>query len=55
MQNTEGVRQFEYLIQSLLDRDGVNITIKNAEDLARRMAAKARLICRYYFQSFGVE
>ncbi len=53
--NTEGVRQFEYLIQGLLDRDGVNITIKSAEDLAKRMAAKARLFADVIFRALEVD
>jgi predicted helicase len=54
LSNTEGVRQFEYLIQGLLDREGVNITIKSAEDLARRMAAKARLFADIIFRALEV-
>jgi predicted helicase len=49
--NTEGVRQFEYLIQGLVDRDGINITIKSAKDLAERMAKKARLFADVIFRA----
>jgi hypothetical protein len=54
LSNTEGVRQFEYLIKGLIDREGVNITIKSAEDLARRMAAKARLFADIIFRALEV-
>lgn len=47
----EWVRQFEYLIKSLINRDGINITIKSGEDLARRMAAKARLFADVIFRA----
>ncbi len=54
LSHTEGARQFEYMIQSLLNKDGVNITIKSANDLALRMAAKARLFADVIFKALEI-
>ena len=49
--HTEGVALLERMIESLLDTDGVNITIKSAEDLAERMAKKARFFANIIFNA----
>jgi predicted helicase len=52
--HTEGVRRLEHRIQSLLNRDGVNITIKSAEDLAKRMAEKAQTFAYFINKALDI-
>ena len=49
--HTEGVALFERMVGLLVDNDGVNITIKSAEDLAERMAKKARFFADVIFRA----
>lgn len=48
---TEGVALFERMVALLNDNEGVNITIKSAEDLAERMAKKARFFADVIFRA----
>lgn len=52
--HNELVRQFEDMIQSLQDRTGIHISIKSANDLALRMAAKARLFADVIFRALAI-
>ena len=48
---TEGVALFERMVALLNDNEGINITIKSAEDLAERMAKKARFFADVIFRA----
>lgn len=49
--DTEGAALSERMIGLLVDNDGINITIKSAEDLAERMAKKARFFADVIFRA----
>ena len=47
----EAIKSLENVFVELTQKDGVNITIKSAEDLAKRMAQKAKLFAEVLFNA----